>query len=76
MGKVISKLAAGAGGEMGLGRKRLGESAWRDILVSWVTFLYLKKMKRCITRSLFPKGKCVRGPHADGFVMMFLPCDV
>lgn len=60
MGKVISELAADAGGKMRLGTKRLGESALSDILVSWVTFLYLKKMKRCITRSMCPKGNYVR----------------
>lgn len=37
MEKVISELAEGVGGKMGLGRKRLGESALSDILVSWVT---------------------------------------
>ena len=56
MGNVISELAVGAAGKMRLCRKRLGESALSDILVSWVPFLYLKKMKRCLSHGLFPKG--------------------
>lgn len=62
---VISERAVDVGGQIWLCRKRLGESALGDTLVSWVMFQYLKRMRRSTTHSLFPEGNSVGQPYAD-----------
>lgn len=46
MENIISELAAGAGGKIGLCRERLGGSALGDTFGLLGDVLYLKKMKR------------------------------
>lgn len=46
MENIISELAAGAGGKIGLCRERLGGSALGDTFGLLGDVLYLKRMKR------------------------------